>query len=269
MQTLAAVVKAALIPGSDVFLILGLVAGVALLYLGPRASRWGRRGLTALAALYLALSLPIASNALVAGLQADYGSIQNPGDAKGARVVVVIGNGAFSYVASAGGVHQLAGRTVYCVLEAVRLYRLIQPRWIVASGGVADPDAQTRPESEMMRDELVKLGVPADRILLESESRRTAEQIANVAQLLRAQRLPEPVVLVTTPAHMRRVMLMAPSQAIDAVPSVAAEPRYDNGHAGWRRWRPSRDALRGSESAIYEYMALIFAYAWPHSWAGG
>jgi hypothetical protein len=47
------------------------------------------------------------------------------------------------------------------------------------------------------------------------------------------------------------------AQGVDAIPSVTPDLRYDEGRTGWTRWWPSMAALRGSESAMYEYLALV------------
>src|SRR5207253_2406095 len=96
----------------------------------------------------------------------------------------------------------------------------------------------------------------------ESESRNTAEQIANITRMVRERQLPEPVVLVMTPAQARRVMLLAARWSLRAVPAPTTDLRYDGDRQRWRLWVPSIDALRGSESAMYEYIAV--AYAWLH-----
>src|SRR5207248_2265113 len=156
-----------------------------------------------LALFYSLLGLPIVSNALIQGLQADYARLQRPSDARGARVVVVIGAGVVSYAADGHTLHQLDRRTAYSVLEAARVNQLLDACWVIASGGIANTVSQTAPESEVMRDQLITLGVPAAKILVESESRNTAEQIANISRMVRERRLPEPVVLVMTPAQAR------------------------------------------------------------------
>jgi uncharacterized SAM-binding protein YcdF (DUF218 family) len=260
LQRVPAFVKAACVPGSLAFLLAGLVVGAALLYGGPLVTGVGRGVLTALAVAYVLLATPAVSSALIRGLHSGFASVERPADAVDARVVVVLGNGAVSYVAGGRALHQLVRRSAHCVLEVARLYDLLRPEWIVASGGVADPRAQTRPESEIMRDELAELGVPSGRILLESESRSTAEQVAAVARLLRERALGERIVLVTTPAHARRAMYLAGRAGLAAIPSVASELRYDDGEAGWSRWRPSLAALSGSHSAMYEYFALVYSW---------
>src|SRR5262249_552684 len=82
-----------LVPGSWSFLLVGEVVGVALLYSGSRSARWGRRWSALLLALYLLLSLQGASDLLVAGLSHGYQTLRRVEDARGADVIVVLGNG--------------------------------------------------------------------------------------------------------------------------------------------------------------------------------
>jgi uncharacterized SAM-binding protein YcdF (DUF218 family) len=260
---LAALVKNALIPGSMSFLLLGIAFGIGLLYGREPAVRWGRRWLLILILTYVGMSLPASSNALTMGLKGSYAPLQEHDAARGARVVVVIGNGAVSYSSAAGAIHQLTRRSAFAVLEAARVCRLLDPEWIVASGGIPGFGSQLRPESEIMRAELEALGVPAERILLESESKTTAEQIAGVARLLRARQIAGPVVLVTASAHAMRVMWTARAHGLDAVPSIADDLRYGPPATGLRRWLPSIEALRGSEAAMYEYLAMVYYWVTP------
>lgn len=259
MESIEAIVKTA-IPGSVTFLFWGLVAGGVLLYAGPRGARWGRRGLTLLAICYYLLALPGVSSALIGGVQGPYATAEHAADAKGADTIVVIGNGVSSFLSRGRSLDQPARRTAYAVLEGARLFDLLQPNWIVASGGIADPAVQSRSESEVIRNELVALGVPGDRIAMDAESHNTREQVANVVRLLDEKRIRTPVLVVTTPAHMRRVMFFFRRYPIEVVPSVAADLQYASWVKGWRRFWPNVGALRGSESAMYEYLALVSAW---------
>jgi hypothetical protein len=60
------------------------------------------------------------------------------GDAHGANVLVVVGNGSVHYTAGAFASHQLTRRSTFCAFEAARLYPLIRPDWVVATGGAGD-----------------------------------------------------------------------------------------------------------------------------------
>ena len=256
---LTAIIKAAFIPGSLPFLLLGVIAALFLLLLGKliRPAVWL---LASLVAFYVVLSLPAVSAALIGVLQPDVPPLVSASDAHGARVVVVLGNGVVTYEAHGHQVHQMLRRTTYAVLEGARLYDLVHPAWVVTSGGIPNALSQKAPEAMVLRDELVQLGVPASKILLEPDSRNTAEQIANVARLLNERNLNGRVVIVTTPAHAGRVSLLAREQGLDTVIASADALRYDNGVTGWRQWVPSAASLAGSESAMYEYLAIVQAW---------
>jgi uncharacterized SAM-binding protein YcdF (DUF218 family) len=153
---------------------------------------------------------------------------------------------------------QLTRRSTFCVFEAARLYRLLQPVDVIVSGGAPTLGSAACAEADLLRDELVKLGVPGERISADAASRTTEEQAVNIARLLRQRNPRASAVVVTTAAHMPRVMRLFAAQAIDAIPSVTPDLRYDEGRTGWTRWWPSTAALRGSESAMYEYLALVY-----------
>jgi uncharacterized SAM-binding protein YcdF (DUF218 family) len=259
MRPLVAFVKQFLIPGSLTFLIAGLVVGLALLSAWPMAALWGRAWLAALLVLYWLLSLPAVSHALIDCLQQGYRTLATPHDAHGANVLVVVGNGCVHYTAGPFASHQLTRRSTFCAFEAARLYPLIRPDWVIATGGAGDSSEKAPSEAELLRDMMVKCAVPADRILLESASSTTDEQVSNVLQLLERHGIGAPMVVVTTPAHMSRVMKLLAERGVKAIASVTPGLRYDEGRTGWRRWWPSGAALIGSQSALYEGLAHVYA----------
>jgi uncharacterized SAM-binding protein YcdF (DUF218 family) len=241
------------------FLVLGLLVGIILL-LADASLRWfADAWLIALGALYWLLSTPAIAQALIKRLQSRYGTIHTMADAREARVIVAVGNGSVSYTDGRYRVDVLTRRSTFCVFEVARLYALLQPDRIIVSGGA--PSIGARPESELMRDQLMTFNVPPERLVLESTSHTTEEQAAQVAQLLNDDGHVAPTVVVTTAAHMPRVMKLFRARGIDAVPSVTPELRYDEGRTGWRRWVPSASALRGSETVMYECLAQAHAIA--------
>jgi uncharacterized SAM-binding protein YcdF (DUF218 family) len=133
---------------------------------------------------------------------------------------------------------------------------LTRPELVITTGGSAgNPDAT--PEAVLMRDLLVRLELPAQLIQTETRSRTTHEQVKNVAAILRGHGLEGPAVVVTTSAHMPRVLTLFREAHMDVVGSVTPELRYDAAATGWRRWRPSMAALTGSASAMYELLARV------------
>jgi uncharacterized SAM-binding protein YcdF (DUF218 family) len=252
------IVKRMLIPGSMTFLSLSLVLTVALLHAEPAIRSLGDLWFGILVALYWLLSLPVVANALIGRLQGRYGTIRTAAEAHGAKTIVAVGNGSVSYTDGHFTSDQLTRRSTFCVFETTRLYRLLQPDEVIVSGGAPGLGSAARAEADLMREELVKLGVPAERIRADTISRTTEEQAVNVAQLLRQRDPGANAIVVTTAAHMPRVMRLFVAQGIDARPSVTPDLRYDEGRTGWTRWWPSTAALRGSESAMYEYLALVY-----------
>src|SRR5260370_18856293 len=104
--------------------------------------------------------------------------------ARDARAIVAVGNGSVSYTDGRFTIDQLTRRSTFCVFEAARLYELLRTDHVIVSGGTPSLGATGRTESELMRDELITLGVPAEPIRADSTSRTTTAQASNVAPLL-------------------------------------------------------------------------------------
>ena len=170
------------------FLSLGLVLTVALLHAAPPIRPLGDLWFGVLVASYWLLSLPVVAHALIGRLQGRYGTIRTAAEAHGAKIIVAVGNGSVSYTDGHFTTDQLTRRSTFCVFEATRLYRLLQPDDVIVSGGAPTLGSAARAEADLMREELVKLGVPAERIRADTASRTTEEQAVNVARLLRQAR---------------------------------------------------------------------------------
>jgi uncharacterized SAM-binding protein YcdF (DUF218 family) len=253
---LGRIVKAWLVPGSTPLLLLALALGVLSLYGGPQAWWVGRAWLSLFLVVCLLLATPAVANLLLSSLQGNAGSIADPAETRGARVVVVLGNGAVAYRQGQWVVHYLLRRTAFCVLEATRLHALLKPELILVSGGPPPERPGDLPEAEVMRRELALQGVPEAAVVAEGRSRNTSEQADNVAALLRRRGVTR-VVLVTTPGHVERATQLLARHGLEVIPSVPLALKYGEADDSWGRFVPSTAALRGSESAMYEYLALV------------
>jgi uncharacterized SAM-binding protein YcdF (DUF218 family) len=216
-----------------------------------------RRFLTALVLGYWLLSTRTLPAVLVALLSAGFAPLQTAQAAHGADVIVVLSGGAESY-REAGVTEGVPLRsTVLRALEAARLFRVIGARRIIASGGAVDPAIHLMPESVMVRNALVDAGVPADRIIQESSSRSTREQVRGVKALLDRDGT-RAFILVTSPTHMRRAVATFRASGLDPIPSLAP---LASDHAPAPSWIwPNDEALYRSDLAIYDSAAL--AYYW-------
>lgn len=250
-----------LIPGSLWFLFLGLSVGVLLLYWRGGAERWGRRWLTALVGLYWLLSIPVVPKWLEARLIGGYTSLANHRQAATAKAVVVLTGGAMTFRTEGRSITSLSSATAFRLLEAIRVYGLLDQPWLIVCGATRDRRGQSG-LYEAIRDELIKAGVPAERIVLESTSRNTREQAMNLAPLLQGHRV-EQFVLVTSPTHMRRAMGTFEANHLHPVASVSAGAAEEMIASRWL-FLPGSDSLRATRWALREYLAL--AYYWSRGW---
>lgn len=246
-------VRAYLVPGSPMFLLLGLFAGLALLA-GERTRATGRRCLWALLVLYLALSTGIVSN-MLAQMLSGVPPLERAEAVRQAEAIVLIGCGVVTVGHDTTPLHLPGVETALNVSEAVRLYRLAGGKRIIATGGMPPHGAGKIPESEVMQHSLASMGVPSRDIVLESRAINTLQQARNVAAMLpRGAR----VILVTVPTHMPRTRGFFRAQGLDVVeaPSGVAEADFVEGYL----WQlvPNRYSLRASERAMYEVLGLIY-----------
>jgi uncharacterized SAM-binding protein YcdF (DUF218 family) len=108
--------------------------------------------------------------------------------------------------------------------HAVDLYHRSRVSRLILTGGRGQGDALS--EAEVGRDWAVANGVPADVILIETESRTTKQNLVNALPLIEANHVGK-ILLVSDPLHMRRAMWMADTLKISAEPSPTTTSRYE------------------------------------------
>ena len=237
-----------------------LTPGVALLFVPPLA-RWGRRWVAAIAIFYLALSSPAGAGLLARTLTGAYTPLASAGQARGAQVVVVLGAGSGNLRVSGRQLSSVTMEAGLRVLEAARLFELLNGPLVIASGGVTERDPAAAPESVALMRALIDVGVPSDRILLESKSKNTRDEVLLVKQMLAERGLTD-FVLVTSPLHMRRSMLAFEKQGMHPIPSPA--PLVPDRTTARNLFLPSDLWLQIGDSSIYEWLAR--GYYWWQGW---
>ena len=237
-----------------------LTPGTLMLFVPPLA-RWGRRCVAAAFVLYLFMSTQAGAMLLARTLTGDFRPLTSAAAARGARVVVVLGSGSVN-LRSAG--RQLSFVNIEAglrVMEAARLYRLLDGPTVIASGGVTEHDVAAAPEAVALRRALLDLDVPPGKILLEAESKNTRDEAVIVKRML-AEGGETRFVLVTGPLHMRRSMLAFQQQGMDPVASPSALVSETSGARSL--FLPGDQWLQLSDSCVYEWAAR--AYYWWQGW---
>lgn len=207
--------------------------------------------------IYCALSLPITSRLLYAGLAAE----PSAGVPAGTEVVVLLSGSGGRYRVGPDMVDVLEVDTTLRVLETARLYATLGSPLVVVSG--AGPRGEQGSEVQGMLHALVAAGVPEDRIILESQSRDTHGSAAAMRDFLRARGLTR-VVIVTSAQHVPRALRAYRKAGLEvlASPSVSGRARS---RSGWRAFLPDAESLHFSELCLHEYAGL--AYYWVRGWA--
>lgn len=254
IQAVVDVLKMAGRPAS-VYAVLFLIGIGALLSFPKRTQRLARWYLLTVFLAAWILTTPACAERLV-GWRAD-GSrpLASASDAQGARVVVVLGGGSRTFQARGLTLSAVTWTTNFRVLEGARLYRLLNRPTIIVSGGVTSREAGAHSEAEAMRAAILQLGVPADHVVMESESRDTRSEAAVIRRML-ADRPADPIVLVTSPTHMQRSLAVFRAAGLHPIPSPAAYK--SEGSLEKRRWLPSDVGSTLLDTVVYDTAATWY-----------
>lgn len=244
-------------PGTMLFLIAGLCFGVLLLYGPDRLRRLGRFWLVLLAAFYVGGSTRTGADLVLAPLYRHTAFIQDAAAAKGAKAVVTLNGGASTFRARGRDYFGIHKDSALRALETARVYRLLGDPLVIVQGGF--PEMKDRPSlGAIVSKVLVDLGVPANRIVLEPNSRNTREHVENLKPYLEKHGI-ERFVLVTSPMHMQRSIAAFRQQGYDFIPSAsAAGSELDDLGPGLPFSQENLDRIAWG---VHEYLGLAY-YRW-------
>ena len=235
--------------------------GTALWAAARPASRAARRAAVFTALAYLLASTYVTPLAVSKMLDAPYHRLKRSDVPPGRTAVVVLGAGVTTVFGWQG--HLSVPTTVEAerVLETHRVYRLLAPEWLIASGGNASNEDESEPSSVNMKRVLVQLGVPPDRILLQSASTDTHEETQMLADMLRS--IPaQHIVVVTSAVHMRRALGAFRAAGVAAVPAIAPD---SESFESWRYFvLPTGQSLAFSGEVAHEIVGIT--YYWARGW---
>jgi uncharacterized SAM-binding protein YcdF (DUF218 family) len=238
-------------------LVLGLVLTRPRRRRDPRphpSVRLGRLLLRAGVVLLLALSLKPVANLLTYPLESRY----RPPSAdvlNGLDVVVVLGGGSYP----SGGLRQaadLAPHSYPRFYHGVRIFKENQAGLLAFCGGPSREGAED--EANLMKALAVRLEVPPEKILVETESRTTFENIANLARLLPVGQ-GRRIGLVTSALHLwRSSRVLAAQFPHDTIVPIPVCYTYDP--VGWdqQSFVPSAGNFDRSTMALHEWIGLLW-----------
>jgi len=220
--------------------------------------RWGR-GLVALSLLMLwLLSIEPVRDVLLSPLENRYPPFQitsiAPSSHSESTVIVLLGGGIEENAPEYGG-HDALSR--YAMMRTVYAADLAQHTGLdIYTTGGAVLSETTESEGMLMRQMLLRLGIPDSRIHIETEASNTWENAVNLRHILQGNEIYH-IVLVTTAWHMPRSVRVFEQHGFDVVAApcdyVVKRTPYDI-----RSWLPRWDVLADSADGLHEYMGILW-----------
>lgn len=236
---MAAIIGALLAPSSLAYslFVLGLLTGFKTQW---RRLSWGL--LAASGAVTLVCSSGIVATALTSPLEYEHPAVHDAYSHTNVKHIVVL----TGYAADDADM-PLTGRlhyaSAYRVMMALQLQQQCADCNVIVSGGPVT--------TKVMGEALIALGLPKERLVLETESRTTADSAKNLEPLLK-----EPFFLVTSAGHLRRSLAVLEKRGLRPIPV----PTDYQGPKDWHNaeLRPSPQSMVASDLAMHEYIG----WAW-------
>lgn len=146
-------------------------------------------------------------------------------------------------------------------IQALRLHRSGHIRRIIVVGGQGDPFARhSFVEAGFLAGKLKELGVPAEDIAWEGNSRNTLENAREARRLADSLGLKGRLVLVTSAYHMPRSLWIFRSQGFDVRPYPAYYITKPSGDRfSWRSMVPTPNAMDLWRILLHELTGSAFA----------
>lgn len=236
--------------------VINILLVLGLLYLwSSRRKQLGKWLVTAGSVLLLILSYGIISNQVLGSLETAYPPLIVPSEESFPRthrldsvkwVIVLSGGGSINSALPLTS--QLSHETIVRMVEGVCLVLAFPGRQLLVSG--------SEEEAKLMAELSQVLGVPKDRIAIESHSRDTKDQAKHIRPLIRD----DPAILVTSASHMPRSMALFAKQGMFPIAAPVGHLVLPYEEMTLYDFFPDPRNLVRAERAVYEYLGIIWAW---------
>ncbi|WP_057831563.1 ElyC/SanA/YdcF family protein [Colwellia sp. TT2012] len=221
---------------------------ILALFLHGRKPKKSIKSLSAAIFILLISAFPPFSDTVMTAIENDYPAYVNSNDS--IDYIVVLGcrhtNNSNLPVTS-----QLATCSLQRMVEALRLYQLHPEARIITSGYGGK---NLISNAEIVKQSLVLLGVPAQKIITENFPKDTEEEAELIAPRVQGTK----IILVTNADHMPRAMNYFQAQGIYP---IAAPTGYwvknPDSSKNWAHYVPDSKKLQQSTIAWYESLGLL------------
>lgn len=166
-------------------------------------------------------------------------------------VIIMLAGGATFDTVDIDGIGMLSGSAANRLLTTARLYRTTSLPIILSGNNLAENS-----ESEIARRQLISLGIPEDKIILDNTSRNTKENAENTYSLLVKQNFSRPI-LVTSAFHMERSLKEFAKYSVSPVPFPTDFMRNKQFNFRLMSFAPSSASLAATSIVAKEYLGLL------------
>ena len=230
-------------PGIFIFILMG--TGLWLLFKNHLKSALVNLGI---ALALWAFATGAVSHLLMHGLESKFQAPANPqGD-----VIVLLGGGVYEGVPDFSGIGAPSDEMLSRLVTPGRLQKKLNLPIIISGGSVFPGRAS---EAVIDKRFLVDLGVPADKIVMEENSRDTMENAQYVKVLCARHQFKQPL-LVTSAYHMERSVWSFARAGMNVTPYPANYRTSKDRKYSWNDFLP-RD-MRDTYTALHEYLGLAY-----------
>jgi len=203
--------------------------------------------------LYL-LSIEPVSDALLRPLESQALPLHTRDIAVEGQAIILLGGGIYEQSPEYAGRDALPPvvlmRTTYAAYLATTAHVPVY-----ATGG-HPLHPQSRPEGVIMRDWLIRLGVPVERVRVETTANTTCESALRLAPILLKDGIRN-IILVTSALHMPRAMFCFSGLDIEVTPAPCAY-LGKRGPYDLLSFLPRANILAISSDALWEYLGMLW-----------
>ena len=148
------------------------------------------------------------------------------------------------------------GESVERILEGMRIVKRGAADRLILSGGSGSLFDQTKSEAVILRQFAIDFGIPADRILIEPDSRNTYENAVESAKLMRRQGISS-FMLITSATHLPRAMGCFRKIGLNPIPCGVDFHSNSSPHYTPFDLIPEVGNLRGASWVLREYVGIV------------
>lgn len=197
-------------------------------------------------------SVPLFGELLIRSLETTY----DPQAVSNGDILIVLGGGATLDTPDIDGQGQLSGAGANRLLTALRIHRKTDLPILLSSGQVYSDSGN---ESLIAKRQLIGMGVPDSKIILENTSLNTDQNARNVKQVLGKFDFKQPV-LITSAFHMPRAVKSFAKYGITVKPFPTDYRVSRDMDFRFRKLIPSYGAVSQTGTALKEYLGLAALY---------